>query len=114
MIVYFSGQAAVTPTGDGLLALYDGSAADSARLYPLTDLASAFSRLKAKQIIFLFNGMLSRLSGDAKGKTASPRWSLGGEHTLALIDGEELQQELENDQHRHGLFAYYLLKGLRG
>jgi hypothetical protein len=114
VIVYFSGQALVTPTGDILLTLYDGSAADSARLYPLTDLESAFARLKAKQVIFLFDGMVSRLRGDAKGKTASPRWELGGGHTLALIGGEDWTKGLEDNQHRHGLFTYYLLKGLRG
>ena len=114
VIVYFSGQAMVTPTGDTLLTLYDGSATDSARLYPLTDLESAFARLKAKQVIFLFDGMVSRLRGEAKGKTASPRWDLGGGHTLALIGGDDLTKGLEDDQHRHGLFTYYLLKGLRG
>lgn len=114
VIVYISGQALATPTGDILLALYDGSAADPTRLYPLSDLESAFVRLKAKQIIFLFDGMVSRLRGDAKGKTASPRWELGGNNTLALIGGEDLTKGLEDDQHRHGLFTYYLLKGLRG
>ncbi|MGQ0556942.1 MAG: caspase family protein, partial [Nitrospiraceae bacterium] len=96
VIVYFSGQAMVTPTGDVLLALYDSSAADSARLYPLTDLASAFARLKAKQVIFLFDGMVSRLRGDAKRKTASPRWELGGGNTVGLIGGEGLTKGLED------------------
>jgi hypothetical protein len=114
VIVYFSGQAMVTPTGDILLTQHDGSAANSARLYPLRDLESAFARLKAKQIIFLFDGMVSRLRGDAKGKLASSQWKLGGENTIALIGGEDLTKGLEDDQHRHGLFTYYLLKGLRG
>ena len=114
MVVYFSGQAMVTPTGDILLTLYDGSAADSTRLYPLADLESAFARLKAKQIIFLFDGMVSRLHGDTKVKTASPRWEFGRGNTLGLIGGEDLTKGLEDDQHRHGLFTYYLLKGLRG
>jgi Caspase domain len=114
VIVYFSGQAMVTPTGDVLLVLYDGSATDSARLYPLTDLESAFARLKAKQVIFLFDGMVSRLRGETKGKTASPRWDLGGGNTVGLIGGEDVTKGQEDDQHRHGLFTYYLLKGLRG
>ena len=113
VIVYISGQALVTPTGDILLPLYDGSATDQARLYPLHDLESAFARLKAKQIIFLFDGMVSRLRGEAKGKS-TPHWDLGGENTVALIGGEDLTKGLEDDQHRHGLFTYYLLKGLRG
>jgi hypothetical protein len=114
VIVYFSGQAMVTPTGDILLAPYDGNAADSARLYPLTDLESALAKLKAKQVIFLFDGMVSRLRGYTKGKITSPRWDLGGGNTVALIGGEDLTKGLEDDQHRHSLFTYYLLKGLRG
>ncbi len=114
VIIYFSGQAMVTPTGDILLTLYDGSATDSSRLYPLTDLESAFTRLKAKHVIFLFDGMASRLRIDAKGKSVVPRWEFGGENTFGLIGGEDLTKGLEDDQHRHGLFTYYLLKGLRG
>jgi hypothetical protein len=114
VIVYFSGQAMVTPTGDILLTPYDGSAADSTRLYPLNDLGSAFARLKAKQVIFMFDGMVSRLRGDAKGKTASLRWEFAGGNTVGLIAGEDLTKGLEDDQHRHSLFTYYLLKGLRG
>lgn len=33
---------------------------------------------------------------------------------IGLIGGEDLTKGLEDDQHRHGLFTYYLLKGLRG
>lgn len=101
-------------SGDILLALHDGSAVDSARLYPLHDLVSAVSRLKAKQIIFLFDGMVSRLHGDAKGKATTLHWELGEGHTLGLIGGENLTKGLEDNEHRHGLFTYYLLKGLRG
>jgi hypothetical protein len=114
VIIYFSGQAMVTPAGDVLLTPHDGSAADSTRLYPLTDLESVFARLKAKQIIFLFDGMVSRLRGEAKGKAASPRWELGEGNAVGLIGGEDFTKGLEDDQHRHSLFTYYFLKGLRG
>jgi hypothetical protein len=114
VIIYFSGQAWVTPTGDVLLAPYDGSPAATARLYPLKDIESALAKLKASQVIFLFDGMVSRLRGDAKGKTASPRWELGGGNVVGLIGGQDFTKGVEDDQHRHGLFTYYLLKGLRG
>jgi uncharacterized caspase-like protein len=114
VIIYFSGQAWVTPTGDVLLAPYDGSPAAAARLYPLRDIESALARLKAKQTIFLFDGMVSTLRGDAKGKAGSPRWELGGGNTFALIGGQDFTKGMEDDQHRHSLFTYYLLKGLRG
>ena len=114
VIVYFSGQALVTPSGDVLLAPYDGSLAATARLYPLRDIESALARLKAKQALFLFDGMVSRLRGDAKGKTLSPRWELGGRNVVGLTGSSDFTKGVEDDQHRHGLFTYYLLKGLRG
>jgi hypothetical protein len=114
VIIYFSGQALVTPTGDVLLAPYDGSLAATARLYPLRDIESALARLKAKQAVFLFDGMVSRLRGDPRGKIASPRWELGNGNVVGLIGGTDFTKGVEDDQHRHGLFTYYLLKGLRG
>jgi uncharacterized caspase-like protein len=114
VIIYFSGQAWVTPAGDVLLAPYDGSPSATARLYPLRDIESALARLKAKQALLLFDGMVSRLRGDAKGKTASPRWELDGGNVVGLIGGNDFTKGVEDDQHRHGLFTYYLLKGLRG
>ncbi|MDF0673711.1 MAG: caspase family protein [Nitrospira sp.] len=114
VIVYFSGQAMVTPAGDILLTPYDGNAADFARLYPLNEIESVFTKLKAKHVIFLFDGMVSRLPDNAKIKTASPRWELGGDNALGLIGGEDFTKGLEDDQHRHSLFTYYLLRGLRG
>jgi hypothetical protein len=114
VIVYFSGQAMVTQNGEILLVPYDGSTVDSTRLYPLNDLESALARLKAKQVLFLFDGMVSTLRGGTKGKITSPRWDLGRGNTVALIGGEDLTKGLEDDQQRHSLFTYYLLKGLRG
>jgi uncharacterized caspase-like protein len=114
VIVYFSGQALVAPTGDVLLAPYDGSPTAAARLYPLKDIESAFARLKAKHAVFLFDGMVSRLRGGATTKTGSPRWELGGGNVVGLIGGNDFTKGVEDGQHRHGLFTYYLLKGLRG
>jgi hypothetical protein len=114
VIIYFSGQAWVTPTGDVLLAPYDGSPAAMARLYPLKDIESALGKLKAKQVIFLFDGMVSTLRRDAKAATVAPRWELGGGNVVGLIGGSDFTKGMEDDQHHHGLFTYYLLKGLRG
>jgi hypothetical protein len=114
VILYFSGQAVVTPTGNVLLAPYDGTTAAPTRLYPLKDIESSLARLKAKHVIFLFDGVVSRLRGDAKTKVVAPRWELGSPNITRLIGGEEFTKGLEDDKHRHGLFTYYLLKGLRG
>jgi hypothetical protein len=114
VIVYFAGQAIVAPTGEVFLVPYEGSPSTTARLYPLKDLESALSRLKAKQTLLLFDGMVSRQHSDPKGKTAAPRWDSGTGTTIRLIGGEGFSKGLEDDKHRHGLFTYYLLRGLRG
>ncbi|ALA60076.1 conserved exported protein of unknown function [Nitrospira moscoviensis] len=113
VIVYFAGQAIVTPTGEVLLVPYEGSPSSTTRLYPLKDLESALARLKAKQTILLFDGMVSRLHSDPKAKSVAPRWETGGA-TVRVIGGEGYAKGIEDDKHRHGLFTYYLLRGLRG
>ena len=114
VIVYFSGQALVTPKGDVLLVPYEGSPTSPARLYPLKDLESALARLKAKQTILLFDGPVSRLRQDSKAKPVLPKWDQAGGTIIRLIGGEGLTNGLEDDVHRHGLFTYYLLRALRG
>lgn len=114
VIVYFAGQAMVTAMGEVLLVPYEGSPSSTTRLYPLKDLESALARLKAKQTIILFDGMVSRLHNDPKTKSVTPRWDLGGGTAVRLIGGDGYAKGIEDDKHRHGLFTYYLLRGLRG
>lgn len=113
VIVYFSGQAMVAPSGDILLVPHDGRPA-TGHLYPLKDLESALAKLKAKQIVFIFDGLVTRLPTKANTKPAALQWGVEGENRIRLIGGEDLAQGLEDDRHRCGLFTYYLLRGLRG
>jgi hypothetical protein len=113
VIVYFSGQAMVAPAGDILLVPHDGRSA-TGQLYPLKDLESALAKLKAKQILFMFDGLVTRLPAKANAKPAAPHWGFEGEDRIRLIGGEDVAQGLEDSRHRHGLFTYYLLRGLRG
>jgi hypothetical protein len=114
VIVYFSGQTMVDPTGEILLVSYEGSQTVPTLLYPLKDIEAALSRLKTKQVILLFDVRASKLQSDAGTKPVTPNWTPGGAHTIGLIGGEGFVKGLEDDKHRHGLFTYYLLRGLRG
>ncbi len=114
VIVYFAGVAMVSSTGDTFLVPYEGSASTTSRLYSLKDLEVGLARLKAKQTVFIFDGLVLRLGADAKAKAASPQWGSGGTSTIHLISPSGLGNGLEDERHRHGLFTYYLLRALRG
>jgi hypothetical protein len=114
VIVYFAGLASVSSRGETFLVPYDGTATTTSRAYPLKDLEAALSRLKAKQTVFLFDGIVSRMGPESRTKTAPPQWNPTGSSTLHVIGTSGLGRGLEDDQHRHGLFTYYLLRALRG
>jgi len=117
VIVYFAGLASVSSTGETFLIPYDGTATTTSRVYPIKDLEAALSRLNAKQTVFLFDGIVSRMGPDNRTKTALtalPQWNPTGSSTLHVIGTSGIGQGLEDNQHRHGLFTYYLLRALRG
>ena len=114
VIVYFAGLASVSSTGETFLVPYDGTATTTSRAYPLKDLEAALSRLNAKQTVFLFDGIVSRIGPDGRTKTALPQWNPTGSSTFHVIGTSGIGRGLEDDQHRHGLFTYYLLRALRG
>jgi len=114
VIVYFAGLASVASTGETFLVPYDGTATTTSRAYSLKDFEATLSRLNAKQTVFLFDGIVSRMGPDSRTKTALPQWNPTGSSTLHVIGISGIGRGLEDDQHRHGLFTYYLLRALRG
>jgi hypothetical protein len=114
VIVYFAGLALVSPTGETFLVPYDGTATSTSRAYPLKNLEAALSRLHAKQTVFLFDGVVSRIGSDSRTKAVLPEWNPTGSSTIHVIGTSGIGRGLEDDQHRHGLFTYYLLRALRG
>jgi hypothetical protein len=117
VIVYFSGLALVSSTGDINLVPYDGTTTTTSQGYPLKNFQAALSRLNAKQTVFLFDGSVLHLGAGNRTKstqTTLPQWNPTGSSTTHVIGISGIGQGLEDDQHRHGLFTYYLLKALRG
>jgi hypothetical protein len=114
VIVYFAGLASVSPMGETFLIPYDGTATTTSRAYPLKNLEAALSRLHAKQTVFLFDGIVSRIGSDSRTKIVLPEWNPMGGSTLHVIGISGIGRGLEDEQHRHGLFTYYLLRALRG
>jgi len=114
VIVYFSGQAKVLPGGEVFLVPYEGGASPT-RLYPLKDLYVGLSRLKARQVVLVFDGAVTALGQDQKTRGKDPQWDSGGPNNIArFIATSGMRDTLESEKIRHGLFTYYLLKGLKG
>ena len=111
--VYFAGQAIVAPSGETFLIPYDGSTGSATRLYPLKDLETALGRLKAKQVLFVFDGTVLKNGSEARTKAAPPKWGATGS-VVHMISATGFGKSLESDTLHHGLFTYYLLRGLRG
>ncbi|HET7909560.1 MAG TPA: caspase family protein [Nitrospira sp.] len=116
VIVYFAGLATVSPSGEVYLIPYDGSLTSSSRSYPLKDLEAALNRLKAKHTLFVFDGVVARMGGgtDSRSKPAFPQWNPSGSSTVHLLATNGVGRVMEDEDHRHGLFTYYLLRALRG
>jgi hypothetical protein len=112
VIVYFSGHAMVSPAGEIMLVPYDGAKA-ATTLYRLKSLESVFAKLNPRQAILVFEGKISQIQDHPK-TTVTPQWDLHGDKAIRLIAVEGLGKGLDDDAHRHGLFTYYLLRGLRG
>jgi len=114
VVVYFAGQAMVSASGDTFLIPYDGSMGSPTRLYPLKELETALGRLKAKQVLFVFDGTVLKNGADGRTKAAAPKWIGTSGPVLHMIATTGFGKSLESDTWHHGLFTYYLLRGLRG
>jgi caspase domain-containing protein len=114
VIVYFSGQAAVSPSGETYLIPYDGKHNSTARLYPLKDLETGLARLKTKHTLFIFDGRLLSIGPAGTVKRRAPRWGTSKSPVLHLIGTTGFRNGLEPVKLRHGLFTYYVLRGLKG
>ena len=114
VILYFAGHAAVSPSGETYLVPYDGKQTSTARLYSLKDLETGLGRLKAKQILFIFDGGVLAFGQAKAAKTQAPKWSAGKGSVVRLIGSTGFRSGLEPAKLRHGLFTYYLLRGLKG
>lgn len=114
VVIYFAGQAMVSPSGDTFLIPYDGSLGSPTRLYPLKELEAALGRLKAKQVLFIFDGTVLKNGADGRTKVGPPKWTGTSGSVLHVTATTGFGKSLESDTLHHGLFTYYLLRGLRG
>lgn len=123
VLFYFSGHGAPDPTSSqAYLVPFDGDPeylADSA--YPIKQVHSQLSRLKARQVVVVLDTCFSGAGGRsilAKGTrplVATVDLGSPAEGRIAIITAAEANQISGVSQEQaHGLFTYYFLRGLNG
>ena len=114
VIVYFAGEAVVAASGDTYLVPYEGVSGSVTKLYSLKELQSGLAKLRPRLALLIFDGSVSRLGGGGRAGAKGPQWDGGGGNIVRLIGTSGIQPVLEPEQLKHGLYTYYLLRGLRG
>jgi len=118
VLIFFSGRALMDPTtGAVSLIPYDGSPAAPPRLFSLRRLQAALAGLSIQRAVLLLDVSLSVPSVSQNHR--SPVWDIGApglqDGKLVQILGiHGIQKAHQYEQGQHGLFTYYLLKGLGG
>ena len=118
--IYISGRAVVdAETGAVSLIPYDGSVTGISRVFSLARLQRALSRASLKQAVLMLDLSLEPQPSASLGRDILPQWTqqdTADEHPqLLVMVGNSAVQEAQGYQSgQHGLFTYFLLKGLRG
>ncbi len=118
--IYLSGRAVVDQeTGVVSLLPYDGTRAAASRTFSLARLQRALTKASVKQSVLMLDLSLEPSSGSDPGRVVPPRWTQqdsGGEpdRTMLMIGNSGMQEAQAYQPGQHGLFTYFLLKGLRG
>jgi len=119
-VVYVSimGRGVVEPvTGAVSIMLFDSTTASGARLYSLRRLQESLAKLPIQQAIVMLDLSLDPVPGRGAGGAIVPSWGQEGnkkEKIMWMIGNRAVQQAHAYDSGQHGLFTYYLLKGLGG
>ena len=118
--IYLSGRAVVDQeTGVVSLLPYDGTRAAASRTFSLARLQRALTKASVKHAVLMLDLSLEPSSGFDPGRVVPPRWAQqdsSGEpdRVMLMIGNSGLQEAQAYQPGQHGLFTYFLLKGLRG
>lgn len=118
---YFAGHGAPEPAGkEAFIVPFEGHPDFPAKLYPLNRLYAALAKLPAKAVVVMLDSCFSGSGGRGVSQAgARPLVSLqeasGLDPKLAVLTGATGSQVTSDlDKAEHGLFTYFLLKGMRG
>lgn len=121
VFVYYSGHGMPDAAGrEAFLVPYEGQPDFPSKLYPLQRVYDALAKLPAKAVVVLLDSCFSGAKGRGLARegarpliTSSVGAGPGGRVVvLSSASGSQIASDLDSVE--HGLFTYYLLKGLRG
>lgn len=119
-LVYVSGRGVVDPvTGAVSLVPFDGNAASPSRLFSLARLQRALARTAVQRAVVLLDLSLEPTAGTDPAQEITPAWEMSengqkSDRLMWIIGNSALQDAHAYRPGQHGLFTYYLFKGLRG
>ena len=132
VIIYFAGHGATerdvnSPDGDGLekyLLPYDADPADLyASALPMREISYILNRIRSNRLVFIADSCYSGASGGRTVSIGGFRTNLsdnyidriaGGKGRVILTASAANEVSVEDDGLGHGVFTYYLIKGLKG
>jgi hypothetical protein len=119
-LIYISGRAVVdAATGAVALVPFDGTGSAPTRLFSLARLQRALARASIQQAVLLLDLSLESMPGAEAAPNLAPVWDgadngRGTDRLMWIIGNNALQDAHAYWPGQHGLFTYYLFKGLRG
>jgi hypothetical protein len=122
VFVYYAGHGTPNPvTGKAFMVPYDGHPDFVNKLYPLDRLYETLEKLPAREVVVMLDSCFSGATGrsvlpsGARPLTLTvenPALTSGKLAVLAAASGTQISSDYDKEQ--HGLFTYFVLKGLRG
>lgn len=117
--VFFAGRALVDGSNGAVsLVPFDGTTKATRRLYPVWRMQEALSRLPIQRAILMFEVSLDPTPGAKPTSTPQADWGAGADeekdNVMWMVGNRGLQEAHVYESGKHGLFTYYLLRGMQG
>ena len=120
--IYYAGHGTPDPAGqDAYIVPYEGHPDSPGKLYPLTKMYGALSKLPAKQVFVMLDSCFSGVEGRSVIREGTrplvmsvENHVLTGNKIVVITGAKGNQMSSDYDKVKHGLFTYYALRGLRG
>ena len=122
VFIYYSGHGAPDPQGkEAYIVPYEGQADFPSKMYPLNKMYTSLGKLPSKEIVVFLDSCFSGAKGRSIMREGARPLVMTMNHfvpssaNVVILAGSAGNQiSSDYDRSKHGLFTYYLLRGLRG